>query len=55
MSLANNHAGDFGDVGRRSSMKALDEAGIHHAGLNHQPLCYLRKEWCAIWVYSLCA
>lgn len=32
MSLANNHAGDFGEVGRRSSMKALDDAGIQHAG-----------------------
>jgi hypothetical protein len=32
MSLANNHAGDFGDVGRVSSMKTLDSAGIYHAG-----------------------
>lgn len=32
MSLANNHAGDFGDVGRASSMKTLDSAGIYHAG-----------------------
>ena len=32
MSLANNHAGDFGEVGRKSSMKTLEDAGIHHAG-----------------------
>ncbi len=32
MSLANNHAGDFGETGRRSSMKALEEVGIQHAG-----------------------
>jgi hypothetical protein len=32
MSLANNHAGDFGEVGRVSSMRTLDSAGIHHAG-----------------------
>jgi hypothetical protein len=32
MSLANNHAGDFGDAGRKSSMKTLDVAGILHAG-----------------------
>ncbi len=32
MSLANNHAGDFGDTGRKSSMKTLDSAGIKHAG-----------------------
>ncbi len=32
MSLANNHAGDFGETGRKSSMKTLNEAGIQHAG-----------------------
>lgn len=32
MSLANNHAGDFGDAGRTSSRKVLDELGIKHAG-----------------------
>jgi len=32
MSLANNHAGDFGETGRKSSMKTLDVAGILHAG-----------------------
>lgn len=32
MSLANNHAGDFGDAGRTSSRRALDALGIKHAG-----------------------
>jgi len=32
MSIANNHAGDFGPEGRRSTMAALDEAGIRHSG-----------------------
>jgi poly-gamma-glutamate capsule biosynthesis protein CapA/YwtB (metallophosphatase superfamily) len=32
MSLANNHAQDFGDPGRDSSMHALDTVGIHHSG-----------------------
>lgn len=32
MSLANNHAGDFGEAGRKSSMKTLEAAGIYHAG-----------------------
>ena len=32
MSLANNHAGDFGDVGRSSTRRVLDELGIKHAG-----------------------
>jgi poly-gamma-glutamate capsule biosynthesis protein CapA/YwtB (metallophosphatase superfamily) len=32
LSLANNHARDFGETGRASSMAALDAAGIHHSG-----------------------
>jgi hypothetical protein len=32
MSLANNHARDFGEEGRDSSMAALAERGIHHSG-----------------------
>lgn len=32
LSLANNHAFDFGDYGRISTRKVLDELGIKHAG-----------------------
>lgn len=32
MSLANNHARDFGEIGRTASMAALDAAGIRHSG-----------------------
>jgi hypothetical protein len=32
MSLANNHANDFGDRGRESTRKLLEEQGIKHAG-----------------------
>ena len=32
MSLANNHARDFGESGRSSSMAALDQVGILHSG-----------------------
>ena len=32
MSLANNHAGDFGDSGRETTRKSLDALGIKHAG-----------------------
>lgn len=32
LSLANNHAGDFGDAGRVSTRKTLDDLGIKHAG-----------------------
>ena len=36
LSLANNHAGDFGDAGRTSTRKILDELGIKHAGSDRQ-------------------
>ena len=32
LSLANNHAADFGDEGRESTRKTLDALGIKHAG-----------------------
>ena len=32
LSLANNHARDFGEEGRTSTMQALDAVGIHHSG-----------------------
>lgn len=37
MSVANNHAGDFGEAGRVSTQKVLDEQGIKYAG-SLQPL-----------------
>jgi poly-gamma-glutamate capsule biosynthesis protein CapA/YwtB (metallophosphatase superfamily) len=33
MSLANNHARDFGEEGRLASMKTLADAGMYHSGL----------------------
>lgn len=44
MSLANNHAGDFGDEGRRNTMKTLDSLGIYHAGQLAQPYTTFTKE-----------
>ncbi len=44
MSLANNHAGDFGDEGRASSMLTLKQAGIQYAGLLTQPYTVFEKE-----------
>ena len=32
LSLANNHARDFGEEGRTASMQALDAVGLHHTG-----------------------
>ena len=44
MSLANNHAGDMGDAGRRSSMKTLEDAGILHAGQLNQKTVIFEKD-----------
>ena len=38
MSLANNHAGDFGEAGRVSTREALEELGIAHAGSDAEEL-----------------
>jgi len=37
MSVANNHAGDFGFTGRASTQKVLDEQGIKYAGSYEPP------------------
>jgi poly-gamma-glutamate capsule biosynthesis protein CapA/YwtB (metallophosphatase superfamily) len=37
MSLANNHAGDFGNSGRESTRRTLDALGIKHAGSDRGP------------------
>lgn len=34
LSIANNHVHDFGQPGISTTMKTLEEAGIHYAGLN---------------------
>lgn len=44
MSLANNHAGDFGETGRKSSIKTLEQAGIHHAGQVTHPYKVFEKD-----------
>ena len=33
MNIANNHNGDFGEPGRKNTVKVLSEAGLHYAGL----------------------
>ncbi len=43
VSIANNHAGDFGDVGRHSSMKTLSKAGIEYAGQLQKPFTVFEK------------
>lgn len=44
MSLANNHANDFGDRGRESTRKLLDEQGIKHAGSDKNEYAYTIAE-----------
>ncbi|HEX8139038.1 MAG TPA: CapA family protein [Pyrinomonadaceae bacterium] len=41
MSLANNHASDFGSEGRESSKRVLDSLGIAHAGADTTDTAYL--------------
>ena len=41
MSVANNHAGDFGEAGRVSTQKVLDEQGIKYAGSLQTTTAYL--------------
>lgn len=43
LSLANNHAGDMGDEGRRSTMRTLENAGILHAGqITHKTAIFVK-------------
>jgi hypothetical protein len=41
MSLANNHASDFGLEGRQSTRRVLDQQGIAHAGADFNDIAYL--------------
>lgn len=43
MSIANNHAGDFGDLGRKSTMMTLEEAGIAYAGQLQKPWTLIER------------
>ncbi len=44
LSLANNHAGDMGDEGRRSSIETLENAGLLHAGQLNQKTTIFEKD-----------
>lgn len=44
VSIANNHVGDFGDAGRKNTVKMLDSAGIFYAGLLQYPSVIFEKE-----------
>ncbi len=44
MSTANNHSGDMGETGRKSTMKTLDEFGILYAGYSTNPTTMFEKD-----------
>lgn len=44
MSLANNHAGDFGAVGSSSTIHTLESAGIYHAGQLAKPFTLFERD-----------
>jgi poly-gamma-glutamate capsule biosynthesis protein CapA/YwtB (metallophosphatase superfamily) len=43
LSVANNHVGDFGDVGRSNTQKVLSNAGLYYAGLQSCPTVTFNK------------
>ena len=44
MSVANNHAGDFGETGARSTIRTLEKAGLYHAGQSVKPYTTFEKQ-----------
>lgn len=44
VSIANNHSGDFGDVGREITMQSLKEYGLKYAGLLSCPTTIFEKD-----------
>jgi capsule synthesis protein PGA_cap len=44
MSVANNHSGDMGDIGRKSTMSTLDEYKIKYAGYTSCPTAIFIKD-----------
>src|SRR5688500_1063344 len=43
LSVANNHSGDFGDTGRRSSIKTLQSFGMDGAGFTFKPTSIVER------------
>jgi poly-gamma-glutamate capsule biosynthesis protein CapA/YwtB (metallophosphatase superfamily) len=44
VSIANNHANDFGTLGRKSSAATLDTSGLHYAGSKEKPYTTFMKD-----------
>ncbi len=52
MSMANNHSADFGQIGKKNTVKKLEEADIKYAGLLENPYSIFTKDSI---VYGFCA
>lgn len=52
MSIANNHIGDFGEIGIKNTMQTLDEHGIAYAGIFKKPYTFFEKDSIT---YGFCA
>ncbi len=52
MSIANNHIGDFEDIGRKRTMDVLDSLNISYAGLESHPYAFFEKDSVK---YAFCA
>jgi poly-gamma-glutamate capsule biosynthesis protein CapA/YwtB (metallophosphatase superfamily) len=52
LSLANNHSGDFGAIGKKNTTRILKELDIHFAGLAEYPYTIFTKDSIT---YGLCA
>lgn len=44
LTIANNHSGDFGDLGRETTVKMLDSLNINHAGWIKYPYTVFEKD-----------
>jgi len=44
MSIANNHVGDFGEEGKKNTVKLLKEKGLYYAGLTSCPTVTFEKD-----------
>lgn len=43
VSLANNHISDFGEAGRKNTIRLLDSVGIHYGGLLSNPISIFER------------
>ena len=44
LTIANNHSGDFGELGRKTTVKLLDSLNIYHAGWIQYPTAIFSKD-----------